>query len=387
MRWTWALLVVVLAACRPPAPPGPAFRHPGLLSGAAELAFLRARLEEGAQPWKEAADRLATSDYARLSRGPAPRPVVDCGPYSRPDHGCSEEKGDALAAYAQALLWSLTGRREHAVQAIAILDAWSGALRAHTGHNAPLQSAWAASVFTRAGELIAHGGAGWSPAGQARFARLLREVYLPQVAPGSPTTNGNWELSMLEATMAMAVFLDDRALFQRAVDGWRRRVPAYFYQSSDGPLPRQPPGTDRFADRAALIHHWYDQGKLVDGLCQETCRDLGHTLYGLSAAVNSAEIAFHQGVDLYGEEAKRLTDAMELHAGLLLGTPPPPWLCGGHLHLGGQPSTFEIAYHHFHDRRGMDLPLTRRLILERIRPSGANHHMAWETLTHAQLPR
>jgi hypothetical protein len=396
VRWP-QLALLSLAACashrRPggmaAGPIGPEaslhFRHPGLLSSDAELAFVRDRIQAGAQPWKAAFDKLAASGQAQLERAPEPRPVVDCGPYSRPDHGCTEEKGDALAAYAQALLWALTGRQEHAHKAIAILDAWSSVLRSHTGHNAPLQSAWAASVFIRAAELMAHSDAGWPAADRDRFARLLREVYLPAIIAGSPTTNGNWELSMIEATTAAAVFLDDGPLFSRALAAWRARVPAYFYQSSDGPSPRPPPGTDRFDGRAALIAHWHGQSKLVDGLCQETCRDLGHTLYGLSATVNTAEIAFHQGVDLYAEQGKRITDAMELHARLLLGEPAPDWLCGGHVQLARRPNTFEIAYHHFHDRRGRELPLTRRLI-ERIRPVGADHHMAWESLTHAELP-
>jgi hypothetical protein len=400
MRCRWSLAALgVLSACGGhgrgrtgtavgPAAPEPSlrFRHPGLLSSDAELAFVRDRIRAGAQPWKGAFDLVVGSRQAEPGRVPAPRPVVDCGPYSRPDVGCTEEKADAQTAYAEALLWTLTGQQEHARKAIAFLDAWSSVLRAHTGSNAPLQSAWSASVFVRAAEIMAHGDAAWPAADRARFASLLREVYLPAVVAGSPTANGNWELSMIEATTASAVFLDDAPLFARALAAWRARVPAYFYQSSDGPLPRRPPGTDRFADRAELIKHWYGQDKLVDGLCQETCRDLGHTLYGLSAAVNTAEIAFHQGVDLYGEQAKRITDAMELHARLLLGEPVPEWLCGGHVQLARRPRTFEIAYHHFHDRKGQDLPFTRRLITERIRPSGADHHMSWESLTHADLP-
>jgi len=363
-----------------------AFRHPGLLSSADDLSFIRGRIAAGAEPWRTAFERLGASEVARLDRRPAPRPVVDCGAYSKPDHGCSEEKADAQAAYAQALLWALGGGRQHAAKAIEVLDVWSSVLRAHTGHNAPLQSAWAASVFVRAAELVAHGDAGWSPEGERRFARLLRQVYLPAVATGSPNFNGNWELSMIEATAAAAVFLDDAPLFARAVAAWRARVPAYFYEASDGPTPRRPPGTDRFADPGALVAHWHGQQTFVDGLCQETCRDLGHTLYGLAAAVDTAEIAFHQGVDLYGEQRKRLTDAMELHAGLLLGQAAPPWLCGGRVQLARRPSTFEIAFHHYHDRRGEALPVTARLIDEKIRPSGADHHMAWESLTHARLP-
>ena len=46
--------------------------------------------------------------------------------------------------------------------------------------------------------------------------------------------------------------------------------------------------------------------------------------------------------------------------------------------------TWEIAYNHFHNRMGVDLP-NMAAVLPRIRPTGVNHHMAWETLTHADV--
>jgi hypothetical protein len=44
--------------------------------------------------------------------------------------------------------------------------------------------------------------------------------------------------------------------------------------------------------------------------------------------------------------------------------------------------TWEIAYNHFHNRLGYELP-KMAAVLARIRPTGVNHQMAWETLTHA----
>jgi hypothetical protein len=185
--------------------------------------------------------------------------------------------------------------------------------------------------------------------------------------------------------MGIGVFLDDQALFQKGVAMWRRRVPAYLYLARDGAMPVPPAGTERYSEPAALVDHWHGQSRFVDGLAQETCRDFGHTLYGLAAMVNAAEIARHQGVDLYGEEAERITRAMEFHAGFLLGDPAPAWLCGGTLHLSRRPATWEIAYNHFHNRAGRPLPLSERLINEKVRPSRADHHMVWESLTHANL--
>ena len=72
---------------------------------------------------------------------------------------------------------------------------------------------------------------------------------------------------------------------------------------------------------------------LPPGICQESCRDLGHVQGGLAAAINLAETAHLQGIDLYyGEQRVRLTAAMELTTSLLAQQPDrqpvPPWLCG-----------------------------------------------------------
>jgi hypothetical protein len=50
----------------------------------------------------------------------------------------------------------------------------------------------------------------------------------------------------------------------------------------------------------------------------------------------------------------------------------------------GLQQTWEIAYNHYHDRMGNKLPMIAA-VLPRVRPTGANHQMAWETLTHAGL--
>ncbi len=63
----------------------------------------------------------------------------------------------------------------------------------------------------------------------------------------------------------------------------------------------------------------------------------------------------------------------------------PGWLCGGKLDLANLP-TWEIALNHFRDRRGLPLPLTARLVEARVRShQGVNHHIVWETLTHAGM--
>ena len=366
---------------RPAATPGVAFRHPGILLNRAQLDLLRDRVQRGEQPQAAALDQLKQR-FGSLSWTPRPRPMVDCGPYSRPNNGCTDERDDAVAAYTHALLWQVTGEAAHARKAREILGAWVPVLRDHTGHNARLQAGWAGAVFPRAAEILRHGGADWPQAEVAAFAGMLRTVFLPMVTRSAEGTNGNWDLVMIEAALDIGVFLDDREVFDQAIARWRRRVPAYLYMKADGPSPAPPPAGGK-DDPAALLKYWHGQTTLVDGLAQETCRDFGHTEYGLASVISVAETAFQQGIDLFAEHSARLRAALEMHAAYLLGQPVPDWLCGGKLDLRVLP-TWEVAYNHFHHRLEMSLPFTGRLIETRVRgaPDGVNHHIVWETFTH-----
>ncbi|GII05345.1 alginate lyase family protein [Planobispora takensis] len=357
-----------------------AFTHPGVLVSKAQLDFVRDNLT--AEPWKSAWSALRASPYASLSWKPKPRANVECGPSSNPDNGCSDERKDAMAAYTHALQWYLTKNEAYARKSIEIMDAWSAVITTHTGSNAPLQTGWAGASFSRAAELIKHAYSGWADAG--RFSTMLRKIYLPTVIAGRPNSNGNWELIMTDAAIGIAVFLDDRASFDRAVNTWRGRLPAYVYLTSDGPLPKVP-ARGKYDTEDEIIRYWHGQTTFVNGLSQETCRDFGHTGWGIAAAAHVAETARHQGLDLYAEGKDRLRHAMGFHSGLQLGEPVPSSLCGGKVKLGLGP-TFEVGFNALHNRMGVPMSRTQRLV-EQGRPAGVSHFLGWETLTHADNPR
>lgn len=357
------------------------FVHPGILVSRPMLDFVKSTIDAGADPWTTALAAARASSSGSLSYTPHPWATVECGSYSNPDYGCTDEKNDATAAYTQALLWFHTGDTAYADKAIEILDAWSSTIVAHTNSNAPLQTAWAAEVFPRAAEIIRRTSSRWAAADAARFASMLQNVYLPLIVNGS-SANGNWELSMIEAVMNIGVFTDDAATFDRGVAMWRERVPAYVYMTGDGPTPVPPPRGSKTG--AALVGFWYGQTTYVDGLCQETCRDLGHVQYGLAAMVNAAETARIQGVDLFGEQSARLRATLELHASYLDGAAVPSWLCGGALNAVSPDPTWEIALNEYATILGYALPETQKLV-QSIRPTRTDHHMDWETLTHGDI--
>jgi hypothetical protein len=358
------------------------FRHPGVIVNRGQLEFIKNQIKAGADPWSSAVNRTSRSGAGSLSHVPAPRAIVECGSYSMPDIGCGAEREDAVAAYTNALLWYFTSDAKHAQKAVEIMNAWSAVLQDHTNSNAPLQAAWAGTMFARAGEIIRHTSDAWAAADVDRYAGMLKNVFLPKVGVGS-TSNGNWELTMIDAAIGIGVFLDDREVFDRAVSMWRARVPAYIYLTSDGATPKQPPGSKKSA--AQLTEFWYGQTMLVDGLGQETCRDLGHFQLGLAGMINAAETARIQGVHLYQEESKRIAAGLEFHAQFLNGAAVPTWLCGGTLNGVSDIGTWEIAYNEYANRESLALPNTKQVVLKNRPTGGSSQHYAWESLTHAEV--
>ena len=349
------------------------FHHPGILVNRAQLDFVKAKIAAGFEPWKSALEAAKSSDLGTLSYTPKPHQTCECGPFSRPDIGCKDEQHDSEAAYTQALLWYLTGNKTYAENAIKIMNAWSFMLTGgHKNANGPVQAAWCAEEFPRAAEIIRYTYSSWSSNDVEQFKKMLTTQYVPSIINGS-CENGNKELSMSDALINIGVFNDDRTIFDAGVKMWRGRTPAYIYLSTDGPTPVKPANCD-----SAI---WGNKGMTtpyVDGLLQESVRDSGHANLALASMVNAAETARQQGLDLYGEQAKRIMAALEFQAQYL---PPnngePPANLSFHTH-----PNWEIAYNHYHDRLGYNLPKVAA-VLPTIRPTGVNHQMAWETLTHA----
>lgn len=359
------------------------FTHPGVTVSRGQLDFARQQVNAGAQPWKGAYDQMLASKYGSLTRTPKPRAVVECGSYSNPNNGCTDEREDAIAAYTQALAWYVTRDARYARKAIELMDAWSATIRDHTNSNAPLQTGWAGSSWPKAAEIIKYTyDGGWANSG--RFATMLRTVYLPEIINGS-NSNGNWELSMMEAAVGISVFLEDKASYDKAMAKFRTRTAAFVYLSSDGALPKTVP-SQNLDTAQKIINYWQGQSTFVNGLTQETCRDLTHTGYGISAISHVAETSRIQGQDLYGTDVgERLRHALGFQAKYQLGEAPPSWLCGGSLHLGLGPIT-EVGHNALSNRLGHVMTNTERLT-QQNRPSGSNNlFVAWETLTHGDNP-
>ena len=106
-----------------------------------QLELMKTRVATGTEPQKTAFEALRSSTFGARDYAPHPRSVVECGPRSNPDLGCKDEQRDSEAAYAAALLWSISGNKAYAENAIKIMNAWSSTLSGgHINANGPVQA-------------------------------------------------------------------------------------------------------------------------------------------------------------------------------------------------------------------------------------------------------
>jgi len=362
------------------------FTHPGIVDSAGSLEKARAGALAGQSPWKPALDKLKSSRFANTGWTPHPVAYVGCGSYNVVDEGCTAETDDAQAAYTQALLWYMTGNKANAEKAKQILNAWSAVLKDHkfdttVYKNGLLQAGWAGETFTKAAELVRYSGAGWSAADVSRFEGMLNTAFLPRVRNGWTWTSANWQLSMAEATMNIGVFTNNRAVFDDGVGDWRNHVKGSFYLAGDGAKPYFPTGT--IMKDSNYREYWSQPKAFTSGLGAETCRDASHLSMGLAAALNAAETARNQGLDLYGEQRQRLVAAMEYNARFINNPAASGWVCPKPIALGGTAYslTWTIGYNQYAGRLGVAMPETQRL-LGSVGTTGSGIFMNWETLTH-----
>lgn len=136
---------------------------------------------------------------------------------------------------------------------------------------------------------------------------------------------------------------------------------------------------------AEIIKYWQGQSTFTNGLSQETCRDFGHTGWGIASIADIAETSRIQGQDLYPRIQDRLRHALGFHTSYENGTAVPSWLCGGSVDKGlGQVT--EVGFNALQNRLGISMSNTQKYT-EEHRPSGTdNYFNAWTTLTHANNP-
>jgi len=336
--------------------------HPGTLDSRENLDFVKKQIAAKAEPWTGQLQSMISVEDLALPA--TPEDMIDA-------HAGDNSRDNARRAYGNALAWYLTGDEVYAKQAVAILNAWSSLQGIQsTDQQKLLQAGWIGALFAPAADIML-GYEQWSPAEIAKTRAMFRRVFYPLLNTAS-TWNGNVDLTQIVALMSIAVFNEDGEKFSRGLDRLKARMPRYFY------LPTDPTPDSTF---------WSNPTQWVAGLTQETCRDNNHhAQFALSAAIGAAEIAWHQGIDVYSTYQDRLIPTMELMA-LQSTSGNMQGICKNNATSTDVYDTWEIAYNHYHNRKGIELPRTEEMIQQKVRLARCNSNswnIFYETLTHGK---
>jgi hypothetical protein len=358
---------------------GSAFVHPGAWSSCEELNFVKARISAGAQPWTGELSKLTSSGQANRACYYSSLSVANYVNSCTGDANIAQ--ADAEGAYAEALAWYLTGNATYANRAVTILNAWSALQGFSCGSDQDrLDAGWFGTDFANAAELL-RSYSDWSASDISNLQAMFVRAFYPKLNTMS-TWNGNVDLTQIDAMMSIAVFCDDTTEFALGVQRLRSRVPSYFYVGPGEAASIPAIG----GDGGNVQNFWSAPTTWIAGLQQETCRDWGHhAQFGMGSAIHAAEVAWHQGTDLYTEMQPHFTSALELLATQLsTGTCET---CGNHAATVDRYDTWEMGYNHYHNRMGLPLTQTDNLLTTSIRLNATPRcvlNLCFETLTHAE---
>ncbi|WP_165368266.1 putative Ig domain-containing protein [Phytoactinopolyspora endophytica] len=364
------------AAATQYAGPGAGFIHPGLLHSQQDLERMRTAVAAQEEPIYQgfqamAAHHRSSLDYTIRNTGQ----ITSWG--RGPTDFTNEAADDAAAAYQQALMWSITGDVRHADKARDILNVWSSSLRSITGADGQLGTGLQGFKLVNAAEILRHSDYdGWAADDIARCEDSFTTVWYRSVSGYALFANGNWDTAALQTIIAIGVFCDDRVMFEDAV---RYAV--------DGP------GNGTITN---IVVEETGQG-------QESGRSQAYAQLAIGLLTDAAEIAWNQGVNLYGYADNRILAGFEYNSRYNLGDDAMPFVpdldrTGKYIktaissnNRGQYRPIHEQAYGHYVSRMGLSAPFTEQVV---FRGSGGSRHVegtdddhpSWGTLTHARPP-
>jgi len=220
------------------------------------LAVLRSRLAQKAEPTWSAWLKLKADADANLGR----QPHVSAewyvpGYYSNAEGHTKTKAGlmdDANAAYGLALAYRMTGDERYAVAAVRLINAWATGVRTFSMKDDSTLSFsyhFPAMIFAAA---LVDRSLSWPGADKEVFRVFVRDKALPMNCMGRANNWGNWGLVLV---MASAAYLQDQALFDKAVARWKEFIERQI--AEDGRLPHE---VNRNGGRSGL---WYSHFSLM----------------------------------------------------------------------------------------------------------------------------
>jgi autotransporter-associated beta strand protein len=356
-----------------------AFVHPGGLHTQADLDRMKARVAAGESPWIESWNALLQNSKAQSTYNPAPQANM----------GASRQRAsaDAVAAYFNAIRGYVADSPAHTDNAIRICNLWSAAVnQVPSGTDQPGLSGLYAYQFAVVGEILrVHVGTRWAQADFDRFRNMMTQYLYPICHDFLVTHRGscithywaNWDAANIAAIAAIGVLCDDYAMFDEAVD---------YYKNG--------PGNGSIQNAVFALHPGGPGQPYGLGQWQETGRDQEHNALGVGLLATFCQIAWNQGVDMFGHDNNRLLAGAEYVAQFNLGQDVPyefydncddvnQYWPATHDRGRLQRPIWEMLYNHYVIRQGLSAPSLSAMAAVN-RPEGFSHddHFGYGTLAY-----
>jgi len=299
---------------------------------------------------------------------------------------------DVHRAYQCALLWAVTDSAPHGEAACRILNAWAERLKKIDGNaDRFLAAGLHGFQFAAAAELMKEHPNFNVPAMQ----KMLKEVFFTvnrQFLVGTPEGGNdhndacisnywaNWDLCNMASVIAIGIFCDDEDIFNLGIE--------YFKHGG---------GNGLIYNAVPFIH---PNGL---GQWQESGRDQPHTVMCIGQMGYVCEMAWNQGIDLYGWADNRFLRGAEYVARYNNGHDVPYELYEwGHgqrcearrqdvISIAGRGQlrpVWELPYNHYVQRKGLAAPNIEEMLAQ-TKPEGGprpgNHASTFDQLGNGTL--
>ena len=271
-----------------------AFVHPGCLSTQSDINRMKAKVAANEQPWKGGWDRLVSNTGGFLDDAPLAQTTINVG------GGLTENyirlAQDCAKAYQCALRYNISGETAYGDKAVEIMNTWAAVMTGWAGDtNVSLRAGIYGYEMACAAELMRNY-SGWNASDFATFQTWMIDQFYSInhsfLTLHHGTVDGhywaNWDLANMASVIAIGVLCDRQDIYDEGLN--------YFYSGV---------GNGNIGNAV----HWI----LPDGTgqWQESGRDQGHATMGVPLMGTICEIAWNQGIDLYGYAGNRFLAGCE----------------------------------------------------------------------------
>lgn len=280
------------------------FVHPGILHKESDFARMRQKIAEKAEPWYSTWNNLLSTPEAGLGWNPRAVATVIRGGTG---DNISLMYRDVAAAYQHALIYKISGDVAHGNKAAQILNAWSLTNKSVSGNaDRYLAAGLNGYQFANAAEMMR----GFPGFDLERFKKYMMDVFFYPMnerflignAWGAPHNDAcatnyrvNWDACNMNAMLAISILCDHKVGFNEALN---------YFKSGDGTGNITRAVNFLYPDKPSA-------GANIWGQWEESGRDQGHAVGGLSLYGLFCEIAWNQGVDMYGYDNNRFRKGAE----------------------------------------------------------------------------